>query len=369
MDFVEGSPTDSFESLRSNSGGVFQRMGYYRLDIEGSWLMPVNFNYRRCENGNRCNPRRTNDHYEKVGLNHESAGKNVRFASLVTGELQSASTLFSIFGKEYLYLQGGQVTEEIPASESDRFTRLNAYWDSSERSAIASNLVESIQESLARQGIINASDIQLGVFGSHQMGLNGVDSDMDLVAMHSQQLRSQSIIALDAALNSLGFINSAESGRNLEHAQRYAARLGLGINAGLYLAERRRRYSLNNQLDLSIQILPDIPYPAWLEGLISAASGMWDATEIKSTCQVVNAAGAYNFPRFWEVKLGQETLPVISFSWFHQGMGTDDHFTVQPPLESCMLYGQRVETNSGNFILLQEQNHYLLPSRIESVKF
>lgn len=345
--------TDALAALELDSGGIYHQLTPGEVNLRGDnqssgiSLAAVNRSYSPNSTGNRLfvGITRQPQKFAKDKLIHE----NVPSAATITAD----EYVLNLAGRDFLYLNAAKVVSTY-----------SSLAEHSRRSDIAQGLLASLNENLEA----SSKDYSLGVYGSHQLGLNSVDSDLDLVAAITEDSRTEFLQQLAASLANLGFRNTNSGDKLWEYAQRYSRRLSVPLAAGAYLARKRHRWSNSQGLDLSLQLLNSNAWPGPLENFWNIWNEPWKTEAVETKVQVIDSRGAYNFPRSWLLTLSGKTIPAISFCWAHQGMGTSAvaHATDSAnSSEEFTFKGVLIRSSNGReFAFLRDPQHFLLPSNL-----
>lgn len=339
MTHYEKTERPTFSGLKSQKGYFYHQSGDYGITLDdGKSVVPINRSYSPFVNGGRSSKFEA-ELYRKDLVVHERAEEKV----LVDEEL-----LVDIYGKPLLFIDSKSIAAEFnPANiDDDRV------------SPQARKLITETRDLLLRAGF--AFDYQLGVFGSHRVGLNGVDSDMDLIAWVSPEFRRAFLDEITHQWEAKGYKTSSELVRNDEDALRYAKRFGVSISAGYYLAEKRTRFMTPEGVSVSLQVLCPEVESETVRGILSGIEGEWEQEDFLGNIEIIDSNMSFNFPKIWQVSNGGLMMPVISFSWMHQGMGCDGGIYGS----KYQLKASLVHSEGGDFFYLRDTGHYILPSKL-----
>lgn len=339
MTHYEKTERPTFSGLKSQRGYFYHQSGDYGITLnDGGLAVPINRSYSPFINGGRSS-KFENELYRKDLVVHERAeGK-----TLVDEEL-----LIDIYGKPLLFISDKSIVAEFnPANTDDERV-----------SPQARKLITETKNLLLKAGL--DFEYQLGVFGSHRVGLSGVDSDMDLIAWVRPEFRNAFLNEVCHQWAARGYQTSNELERNDEDALRYAKRFGIPISAGYYLAEKRTRFITPEGVSISLQVLcPEIESEV-ARGIVSDIESEWDQEDFVGDVEIVDPNLAFNFPKVWQVSTRGVVVPVISFSWMHQGMGCDSGIYGNRYLMRASL----IHSDAGDFFYLRDAGHYILPSKL-----
>lgn len=339
MTYYEKTERPTFSGLKSERGYFYHQSGDYSITLnDGRSALPINRSYSPFVNGGRSS-KFEGELYRKDLVVHERAeGK-----ALVDEEL-----LIDIYGKPLLFIDDKNISAEYnPANIDDERV-----------SPQARKLITEARDLLLKAGF--DFEYQLGVFGSHRVSLSGVDSDMDLIAWVRPEFRNIFLSEVSRQWEAKGYQASSELVRNDEDALRYAKRFGISISAGYYLAEKRTRFVTPEGVSVSLQVLcPEVDSET-VRKILSGIEGEWDQEDFVGDVEVVDPNMAFNFPKVWHVSTGGIVVPVISFSWMHQGMGCDGGIYG----DKYQLKGSLVHAEAEDFLYLRGAEHYILPSKL-----
>jgi len=322
-----------FSIIRTPRGNYYHQMGNYTLTLGEARLIPVNRSYIVDRNGDR-NCIHESGRYKKQALIHERVDRS---SFIINPE-----TLVEIYGKPYLYLVDNQHT--FFSSSDHNSKRISAY---------AREVLELTRSALDQDNLAYT----LGIFGSHRVGLGGIDSDVDLVMWLDSDLRETAINLVGRELKKHGYLSSEKQGKDVEYAARYARRFGVSNLAGWYLAKKRNRFVDSRGISVSIQC-PSIEFDhRVISEFFEGMNQEWEHTEVTLDCEVVNAEASYNFPKYWYLDTGNESIPAVSFSWMHQGMGDDgERYGGRYRLRAILL-----RTGVGKIAYLRDSSHFIIP--------
>ncbi|MBN1169163.1 hypothetical protein JXA63_04710 [Candidatus Woesebacteria bacterium] len=327
-----------FTTLRAANGNYYHQMGNYRLYLGETQLLPVNRSYVADRNGDR-NCRYESGSYRKDPLIHERVDNSF---SIVSPE-----QLVQVYGKPYLYLVDNQNVHFLSSS---------SYQD--ERVSIhAKDVLDITQSALGQEGL----EYKLGIFGSHRVGLEGVDSDIDLVMWTDFASREILIDLVSKGLHQYGYLSSGEQGKDVKYAAKYSRRFDVSDLAGWYLAKKRNRFVDPQGVSVSLQCLnTDYDYNV-VGNFFEVANSDWSQEEVDMECEIIDSQASYNFPKYWYLDIGAERIPAVSLSWMHQGMGDDsgEQFGRRYRLRAAML-----RTEKGKIAYLRDSNHYIIPQSL-----
>lgn len=339
MTNYEKTERPTFSGLKSQRGYFYHQSGDYGITLnDGRSALPINRSYSPFINGGRSSEFETELYRKDLVVHERAEGK-----MLVDEEL-----LVDIYGKSLLFIDGKSIIDEFdPASI-----------DGERVSPQARKLITETRDLLLKAGFV--FEYKLGVFGSHRVGLSGVDSDMDLIAWVHPEFRSAFLSEVSHQWEAKGYKTSNELVRNDEDALRYAKRFGISISAGYYLAEKRTRFVTPEGVSISLQVLSPEIESEIVRKILSGVEGEWEQEDFTGDVEVVDPNMSFNFPKVWQVSTRGVVMPVISFSWMHQGMGCDGGIYG----DKYLLKASLVHSESGDFFYLRDAGHYILPSKL-----
>lgn len=328
-----------FSALKNPMGNFYHQMGNYELLYDGCLYIPINRSYVPIHDGDRRNG--VDPHsYKKSVLIHE---KTPDTANLIQDE-----KLIDLYRKPLLFLNQGEIEAWYPPTDLED-PRLSPH---------VTQTIDMIREGLLRLGF--DGDYQIGVYGSHRVGLHGVDSDMDLVGWTDAESRELFTNQVLEVLRQNKFQSTKDSGRDEEYAARYAQRFQISRNGGRYLAERRNRLVSPDGIPASWQCLTNETDHQTVKGFWEGIGSEWRTEEVDLHCRVGSTKMAYNYPKVWSLQVDGQDIKALSFSWMHQGMA-DDHHQYG---DIYRFKGAKVENESGTYLYLRDNTHYLLPQSL-----
>lgn len=316
-------------------GVFYHQTGSYNLNLDGKYLVPVNRSYSPISSGNRQNSV-DNSCYKKDVLIHERAGGS---AFLFPNE----EMLIDVYRQKLLYL--------VPLNE---IVWLDARQIDERVSPQAKKLLGETEEMFDRHHF--SIPHQLGVFGSHRVGLNKIDSDLDVITWVCLDDRDYFVKTIINFWREMDYRTAEEAGKSDEVAFRYARRFGLPDRVGYYLANKRLRFLTPEGISVSLQCLTNIDEHRVIARFLEGIRDPWNEEEVNLECRVTMGEAAYNFPKTWRVEVKGQPFSVISFSWMHQGMGDDFR-----DYENYVLKAAKITNNKGTFFYLRDNSHYLIP--------
>lgn len=339
MTRYETAVSPTLSGLKTERGYFYHQKGDYGLVLKsGVSAIPVNRSYSPFVNGDR-----RSDYDEKLYRKDVVIHEHAEQKTLIDEEL-----LVDIYGKPLLFLDSKSIV--------DNFSPVNL--DDRRVSPQAEKVVTEAKNILHRLGL--SFDYKLGIFGSHRVGLGGVDSDIDLIAWVQPEFRSVFLDEVKHHWKMVGYTSSNELDRNDEDALRYAKRFGVSILAGYYLADKRTRFVTPEGVSISLQVLCLETESEVVRGILSGIESEWDHEDFVGNVEILDSSMSFNFPRVWQVSRAGVIIPVISFSWMHQGMGCDDGIYGDGyQLRASLIHGE-----IGDFFYLRDAGHYILPSKL-----
>lgn len=345
MRYREASRSD-FNAVATTDGLIYhQRGGYEIIDNDGDTLIPANRSYRQLEieESNRRNNRPiSRDNYTNHDrIINDSVDNDIK--------LRKDERLIKIFGKAMFCLD---ISHENIWQEFSTGPNNNTLL-----SKDSSLLLACMEQHLERSGL----DVKLGVYGSHQVGLNKSDSDLDLIASVPRDTRSEAASVISDIFRTMEYLPVHESAERLgQYATRYSERMGLPMDAGYELARQRMRWISPDSVSTSLQLIHSDYDHNWARNVVDTGLHEIEATSRETVRQVevLPDMESYNFPRLWKAVVRGKETDVISFDWAHQGMGTDTH-------EAFTMRARRVTTAMGkSAYILHRQSDFILPTRL-----
>lgn len=202
--------------------------------------------------------------------------------------------------------------------------------------------------------------------GSHAVGLNGIDSDMDLIAWTTPSARFENLRHIDSALLSLGYTPANETTKFDEYSIRIASLTSLPLSIGAFLASQRNRWISPEGTGTSLQLLDMTPAHELTKRLLeSALNGEVEPQGRVDNCDLeIDQAHPFNYPRIWTGTVGNEPCRIISFNMVHQGMGANQ-LQDGSPRSKQVLTAARFSLADGAIVYcLQENSDYILPKNL-----
>ena len=339
----EISPTPEFSAIQIGNGTIYHQRGEYQL-TDSELILPVNRSYRP-QIPAVINP---HSHPEKFIYD-----KLINDTVPDDAELYDKEHRIRMFGKTLLVV-GLESSDDISQTFSSK------YLDNSSASRNAFQVLDSMAIRLEKSGCTAT----LGLHGSHMVGLNGVESDMDLVAWASRDEREETLELIDDTLQSLGYIPANDTAKFDEYSIRIANLTGLSKKTGAYLASQRNRWISPNGTGTSLQLIhSDYDHGTAKSILEGALNNELEYSETVTDLHVSVIPGSepFNYPRIWNVDAHGQNVQVISFNMVHQGMGTNG-LNADSDIGECALTGSRYNLYDGRIVYcLQENGDYILP--------
>lgn len=336
-----------FSAIQIQDGTIYHQRGEYLLNGETTYI-PVNRSYRPALYEENC-PVVQRDSYVYDKLINDSITEE--------DKLYSTEQRLKILGKSLLVIALGPEFKPRYVFSS-RYNTQNLFI-----SMPARKVLDKLSEDFGRHGY----DIPLGVHGSHGVGLNGVDSDMDLIAWAPAEDRHNYLQAINNAFLRRGYVDANETSKFNEYSVRIANLTGLSPKAGAFLASQRNRWVSPNGVSTSLQLLDSAYTHHSAKLLIESALN----NNVESLGRVVNyplyveeSSQPFNYPRIWNATSDAEEFKIISFNMVHQGMGANT-------LKDGSRVGKQVMTaakfrTADGSIVYCMQNHgdYILPMEL-----
>lgn len=340
-----------FTAHEDDHGTIYHQRGEYVLNSEESVLIPVNRSYRPLEPGSALtkNPLTA---YQRDKLIHDTIPEPV--------DLIGRERLVQILGKSLLFLEIDNASELV-----------NRYTSKAEHNNQASDeskrVLEIIVNGLDKRGV----KIELGAHGSHAVGLNGVDSDLDLIAWSNRDAREDSIEAINDTLCATGYTDANTTRKFDEYATRIANLTGLPLVAGVYLAKQRHRWMSPNGVSTSLQCLhSDYDHDTAQSILNASLNGTHVSTGVVEDIpvEIIGQSEPFNYPRLWTVSANRQQSRLISFNMVHQSMGSDGRSANNLSGEYLLKASRLTLDNGDDVYLMKDNSHYLLPAEVLYIK-
>ncbi len=336
-----------FTAHEDSRGTIYHQRGEYALSSEEAVLLPVNRSYRPLEPDSTLTKNRLTA-YQRDRLIHDTIPEPV--------DLIGKERLVQILGKSLLFLEIDNANELVN-SYSSKAEHNNQASDESKR------ILEIIVNGLDKQGV----QIELGVHGSHAVGLNGVDSDLDLIAWSNRGAREDSIDVINDTLCSSGYTDANTTRKFDEYAMRIANLTGLPLVAGAYLANQRHRWMSPNGVSTSLQCLhADYDHETAQNILNVALSCAHENTGVVEDIpvEIIGQSEPFNYPRLWTVLANHKQSRLISFNMVHQSMGSDGRNANNSGGQYLLKASRLTLENGGDIYLMKDNSHYLLPAEV-----
>jgi hypothetical protein len=336
-----------FTAHEDSRGTIYHQRGEYVLNSEEAVLLPVNRSYRPLEPGSTLTKNRLTA-YQRDRLIHDTIPE--------PADLIGKERLVQILGKSLLFLEINNANELVN-SYSSKAEHNNQASDESKR------ILEIIANGLDKRGV----QIELGVHGSHAVGLNGVDSDLDLIAWSNRDAREDSIDAINDTLCSSGYTDANTTRKFDEYAMRIANLTGLPLVAGAYLAKQRHRWMGPNGVSTSLQCLhADYDHETVQDFLNEVLSGAHENTGVVEDIpvEIIGQSEPFNYPRLWTVSTNHKQSRLISFNMVHQSMGSDGRNANNSDGQYLLKASHLTLENGGDIYLMEDSSHYLLPAEV-----
>ena len=346
MRTYERAGLSDFSSILEESGRVYHLRGDYAINEDKSVYLPVNRSYAPlyAEDTLCTNP---DAPYVKDRVIHDEVHS--------TSALKSREKVISIAGKELLFLAVADTKREDVVFSPQLSENMYI-------SAEAKRLGDRLVKELDRMKLSK----KLGILGSHQTGVNGTESDLDLIMWVPRLQRDEVVIELHEIFSRLGYSNPNNTNRLSEYSARIANLGGLSVSAGAYLASQRLRWISPQGVSTSLQCLhEDYGHGSTKEivdTLLSEGYESINATQEK-VVDVLFSSDPYNFPRRWDLDVAGESSLAIGFDWAHQGMGVPVNNVNGS--EKFVVRAQHIRARNGkDLYVLSEKGHSILPLSI-----
>lgn len=345
MEYKEAQRRD-FDAVATTDGVIYHQRGGYEVIDGNDIFIPVNRSYRPVEGSDfdiNRNGWLSRDNY----TNHD---RIISDSVDDEAQLRRNEHILSVYGKRSFCLN---INESNVCREFSTDSTHN-----SQLSKESTQLVGRLRETMNDSEIL--SDI--GVYGSHQMGINKDESDLDLVAWSSRETRQDTVTHIGHALEKMGYIPVHDRPELLtKYALRYAKRMGLSIEGGYALAAERLRWISPEGVSTSLQCLHSDYDHSWAGEVFNGGLGDIETSEDvrMNSVRVFEKAEPYNFPRLWKISVDDsEIADAISLDWAHQGMGADE-------ADVYCMQARKVTTSLGRTAyILTAQSDFILPERM-----
>ena len=337
---------EEFSSIVDHEGEVYHLKGNYLLnDGEGNIYLPVNRSYKPEIIGQSVSTN-AQAKYMKDRMLHEEINDDI--------SLRGREKVIKIIGKKLLFI------EAVDLEELDIFSpvaKLNSLVSTASE-VVCNNINIFLDE--------NNLDGNIGVMGSHQTGLNGPESDLDLIMWVPRNQRKEAINIIGTYFHENGYTNPNISNRILEYSQRIASLGKLSLASGRYLADQRLRWISPEGIKTSVQCLhKDYDFTSTKKIIDLLINGYFsNSSVIVNNVEVLDTSDPYNFPRRWDLRIDNEIIHAIGFDWVHQGMGTgaserEKYYTLRG--------SHLVDINNNHFFALINPGDYILPEYIAAI--
>lgn len=333
-----------FDAVRTLDETIYHQRGGYELLEGDDVLIPANRSYRPIDDQSR-GTNMIRDNY----TNHDRV---INDSVDDYTALRQNERIVRIYGKQLLFLVSHQVNmlEEF-STNIERNPHM---------SMEATLLLKEVVASLSDVG----GDIDIGIYGSHQMGLNRYDSDLDVIAWARKENRKEEVDAICEFLRGEGYTPISEFDDAMKkYAKRYAKRTGLSEDVGALLASQRMRWISPEGVSTSLQCMHSDYDHEWAATVVNAgADGDYEILpeSLYSGVEVAGGSESYNFPRLWNVFVDGKEADAFSFDWAHQNMGTDAN-------EKYTMRARKIINKLGKTVyFLSGPSDYLLPTSIVS---
>lgn len=330
-----------FSALCLDDGTIYHQRGEYYL-VDDSIYLPVNRSYAKVQPGSSVSP----DTYKPDKLINDSVQDS--------DEIRYLERRLAVLGKTLLFL-------ELESEDQVELVVPSKYHDNPLASAASKRILEIVENAAGSN-----SELQFGIHGSHAVGLNGVDSDMDLIAWTDEETRQKSLKQIDAILSKIGFQDANQTPIFEHYVMRLKNLTKFSRTACEFLASQRNRWISPDGVSTSLQLLDSRYDHSLAKSIIEKSlSGEAEFQERVTTIPVeIESAHSFNYPRIWKAFVGDSECYIISFNMVHQGMGA-------PTLKNGERSGAQVMTaarfglEDGTAVyILQEDSDFILPEKI-----
>ena len=336
---------EEFTGLEDSSGVIYHQRGNYSLGGEDE-LIPVNRSYRPIDSAYSGSNQRRSGNYVYDKLIHDTIPED---KSLLVPERR-----IQVLGKSLLFLDISSSTT-IVREFSSRYEQNPA------ASPEARSTLEALKNGLNKRGY----GPTLGVHGSHEVGLNGVDSDIDLIAWSKREERQEVLTAIEDTLLDRGYTHANNTPNFQEYAVRISNLTGLPNKIGAFLAKQRNRWTSPGGTPTSLQLIhSDYDHQKAKVLIDTALQGNAENTGDVSNLpvEILDGSEPFNYPRYWAIDDGETEANVLSFNMVHQGMGTDGR-SAKASSEEHLMSAQKWVTAQGETLYFMQDDHsYILPS-------
>lgn len=305
MSHIEATDQKVFSSLLDESGRVYHLRSQFTLvDGIGTQYLPVNRSYAPLYAAETL-VNNIDAPYTKDRVIHDEVSEATA--------LKGREHVIQVAGKDLLFLAS---RKENPDVQFDPLLSKNDHI-----SGEARRVCELIMKGLARRKV----DVEVGVLGSHQTGLNGPESDLDLIMWCPRAEREDVVGAIGDTFKELDYTDPNKTKKIIEYSTRIANLGNLSVRAGEYLARQRLRWISPLGVSTSVQCVhSDYDFQATKQAVDGVLSGDLKVTghDVQIIVDVLPSSDPFNFPRRWDLMIEDEPAVAIGFDWVHQGMGT-----------------------------------------------
>lgn len=334
------APQPEFSAIQASDGTIYHQRGEYLLEADMAFI-PVNRSYRPVRDVSSISP----DYFVYDKLINDSVTES--------DSLRPSEHRLRVFGKSLLVLS---ISEELPP----RQIISSRYKDNPLVSAIGRQVLDKLSADL------EDDDLLLGLHGSHAVGLNGVDSDMDLVAWSNPSARFENLSRIHNSLISKGYTPANETSRFDEYSVRIANLMGLPLHIGAFLASQRNRWISPHGIGTSLQLL-DKPYMHEITRPILEKAINYQVEprgRVNNHPVQIDHAQPFNYPRIWTGTVRKTDCHIISFNMVHQGMGSKRLRDGSPSGEQVLTAAQYSLADGTVVYCLENNSDYILPKRL-----
>jgi len=335
-----------FSSILAESGTIYHLRGDYLFKDGDIEYLPVNRSYSPVYTADKL---QTNPDapYAKDRVLHD----DITLDTKTIGH----EHLMTILGKQFLFLTVCHNNYNV------LFDPLLS--ENSHISAEAKRVGDVLSKSLLRKKV-NAS---IGVLGSHQTGMNGPESDLDLVIWTPRYERGDTIRAIRETFTDLGYTNPNETNRLGEFATRIANLGKLTIKTGEYLASQRLRWISPQGVHTSVQCFhSDYDHNATKKTLDAILMGSFEylGQVEDQIISIADTSDPYNFPRRWDIDASGSPATALGFDWVHQGMGVRSTLSKSKEGLFKIRAARLRDENAKDIFALVNPGDYIVPIEI-----
>ena len=335
-----------FTAIQDTDGVIYHQRGNYELGDDTRAIIPVNRSYRPLY-GDSILAKNPDAPYVRDRLIHDTLP--------ASAELRGHERKLMVFGKTLLFVDSTDSQAFI--EHSSQPSPLAIHSDESRR------VLDMLKKELTKQG----ASVQFGVHGSHEVGLNGADSDMDLIAWVPREERSNALDMISDLLINNGYTNANRTKKFNEFVVRIANLTELPLEVSAHLAKQRNRWISPSGVFTSLQCIhADYDHNQVNSLLEIGVNGLFEAREevFNLPVEVVGRSEPFNYPRAWTISHNDKEYPLISFNMVHQGMGTDGK-CADSYAGPQVLTASKVESVEGlEIFFMKDDSHYLLPATL-----